>query len=91
VTRGEMVEAELGRLIEKRHDKRVLEEGERPAFEAWQESERRYFARIEEGRHRERLAYHEGQAARLSNTLGGLVAHHEAEAEKYRDQRKGAA
>jgi hypothetical protein len=78
-----MVEAELGRLIEKRHDRRLLEEGKRPAFEASQESERRYFARIEEERRRERLAYHEGQTARLSNTLGGLVAHHEAEAEKH--------
>jgi hypothetical protein len=38
------------------------------------------------------VAYHEGQAAvRLGNTLGTLVAFHQAEAEKYRDRPKGDA
>jgi hypothetical protein len=35
--------------------------------------------------------YHEGQARRLSNTLGYLVAYHEAEAEKYRENAHGEA
>jgi len=38
---GEKVEAELDAFISKRHDRRVAEEGERPALGAWQESERR--------------------------------------------------
>jgi hypothetical protein len=41
--RTEMVEAELTRLIEKRHDERVKTEGERAEEELWAESERRYF------------------------------------------------
>jgi len=35
VEQGERVEAELGRLIEKRHESRVADEGERPAEEMW--------------------------------------------------------
>jgi hypothetical protein len=83
VIRGEKVESELDGLISKRDRQRRQTEGERRIEEAWQESERRYFARIEEERRRERLAYHEDQAARLSNVLGSLVAYHEAEAMKY--------
>jgi hypothetical protein len=48
VTRGEMVEGDLNRLIEKRHNQRVQSEGERVAEELWGESERRYFARQRE-------------------------------------------
>ncbi len=33
--------------------------------------------------------HHEGQAARLSGALGALVAHHRAEAEKYRALTEG--
>jgi len=42
IARGEIVEADLDRLITKRHDRRVADEGERPAEEMWRESERRY-------------------------------------------------
>jgi len=48
VTRGKLVEAELNQFIEKRHDQRVSDEGERPAEEAWAESEGRYIARRRE-------------------------------------------
>jgi hypothetical protein len=51
VTRREMVEAELDRLIAKRHDRRMAGKGARPALEAWMESERRHDTRRrEEGR-----------------------------------------
>ena len=40
VTRSELVEAELNQFMEKRHDQHVSDEGERPAEEAWAESER---------------------------------------------------
>jgi hypothetical protein len=48
VEQGERVEGELDRLIEKRHDHRVAEEGERAAEDLWQESVRRYHARQEQ-------------------------------------------
>jgi hypothetical protein len=91
VTRGEIVEAELDRLITKRHDRRVAEEGERPALEAWRESERRY----EANRRRENRAawygWHLDQAERHRRTLKGLIAHHEARAERlcYEDRGEG--
>jgi hypothetical protein len=44
IARGEQVENELTAMIERRHDQRVVEEGERPVEEAWQESERRHEA-----------------------------------------------
>ncbi len=86
IAKGEKVEADLTHLIERRHERRVKDEGHRPSEELWAASERAYFARRDEGRCLERLTYHEGQAARLSGALGALVAHHEAEAEKHRDQ-----
>jgi hypothetical protein len=90
---GEAVESELRRLIEKRHDLRVAEEGERPEHEAWLASERRYDARRRAENGAAWLAFHEGQAARHRGVLEGLVAYHEAEAEKYRnhDTKENAA
>jgi hypothetical protein len=45
VRKGEAVEHELDAIIRRRHDARVIQEGERPAHEAWVESERREDAR----------------------------------------------
>ena len=87
VARGEAVEAELDRLVERRHDRRVAEEGERPAQEAWMESERRYDARRLTENRAAWLAFHEGQAARHKGVLEALVAYHEAEAAKHRNHR----
>ena len=91
VTRGEIVEAELDRLITKRHDRRGLEEVERPALEAWQESEIRYEARRSEEMRAAWCEHHQGQAARLRATLEALIADHEEQAERYRDQPEGSA
>jgi hypothetical protein len=88
IATGEKVEAEIDAFASRRHEQRVKNEGERLAEEVWMESERAYFARRDEDRRLERLAYHEGQAQRLSGVLGSLVAHHQAEAEKYRQLTK---
>ncbi len=84
ISKGETAESHLDALIARRHDQRVQSEGERAREELWQQSVRAYNARSCEEERLERLHYHEGQARRLSNTLGSLVAYHEAEAEKYR-------
>ena len=86
IAAGEGGERELDRFISSRHEKRVKGEGHRPSEELWAASERAYFARRDEERCLERLTYHEGQAARLGGVLGVLVAHHRAEAEKYRNR-----
>jgi Ni/Co efflux regulator RcnB len=85
VTRREMgLGAELDRLIAKRHDRRVAEEGARPAPEAWMESERHHDARRREESRREWREYHLAAAARHTTLLVSLIAqHHEREAEKY--------
>ena len=74
------VDAELDRLITRRHDARVSSEGERQAEEMWQESVKRY---EEERRQVARLEWHQfhcGQAERHRATLQALIEHHESEA-----------
>lgn len=86
VMRGEIVEAELDRLIEKRASRKP-DPGEQE--ELWKESVRTYTAQ----RHEEMRAWcshHQGQAERLRATLEALIASHEEQAERYRDQPKGA-
>jgi hypothetical protein len=85
IAKGEMAEASIDAFIAKRDTERRQSEGERAREQLWVESVRRYNARCGEEERLERLHYHEGQARRLSNTLGSLVAYHEAEAEKYRN------
>ena len=82
VTRREMVEAELDRLIAKRHDRRVAGKGARPALEAWMESERRHDARRREESRREWREYHLAAAARHTTLSVSLIEHHEREAER---------
>jgi hypothetical protein len=78
ISRSEQVETDLDRLIEKRHDQRVLSEGERAAEELWAESVRRYNAR-QDADHR--LAWFEYEM-RLYRIHSGLAAEHLARAEK---------
>ena len=42
IARGEAVEHELDAFISRQHDRRVVDEGERPAEASWMESERRH-------------------------------------------------
>jgi hypothetical protein len=80
--RGEKVELELDAFVAKRDAERRRIEGVRTAEAIWAQSEREYFARLDEERRLARLTYHRGQVSRLSNTLGDLVAYHRGEAEK---------
>jgi len=87
VARGEAVEAELNSLIEKRCT-RETDPDERE--ELWKASVRTYTARGREEMRAAWCEHHQGQAARLRTTLEALIARHEEQAERYRDQPKGA-
>ena len=78
IARSEAVEADLDRLIVRRSRQKDAEE----ASEAWQESVRRYNARLQEERRAAWCEHHQGQAARLRAVLEALIARHEAEAER---------
>jgi hypothetical protein len=84
------VDAELDRLISKRasQDRRPdpdeREELWKAGVRAYEEK-RRQMARLEWHLH------HTAQAERLRRTLEALASHHEEQAERYRDQPKGAA
>jgi GH15 family glucan-1,4-alpha-glucosidase len=92
VSRGESVEHDLNRLIEKRHDQRTSADGHRPSEELWQESVERYNAERDRQLRTEWTEYHRGQAARHRAVLKALIATHEARAAKLMDvQPKGAA
>ena len=77
-----MVEKELDGLIRRRHDHRVVEEGERRTEEAWAESERRHAARRREENRAAWCKYHQDQAARHRATLEALASYHECKAAK---------
>jgi hypothetical protein len=80
--RAEAVEAELDRFIGTRHDRRVAEEGERLAEEAWMESERRYNEKRQRKNRAAWYGWHLDQAESHRRTLETLIEHHEARAEK---------
>ena len=82
VAKTSAVEAELDNFISRRHEKRIQEEGERPAEEVWAESERRYAARRREENRAAWRKYHQDQAARHRATLEALATYHEGEAAK---------
>jgi hypothetical protein len=92
ISRGESVEHELNRLIERRHDHCTAEERHRLSEELWQESVERYNAERDRQLRTEWTEYHQGQAERHRAVLKGLIAHHEQQAAKLMDiQPKGAA
>jgi hypothetical protein len=88
---GEAVERELDAFISKRHERGVQDEGEHLALEMWRESERRHAERRREEMRAAWCEHHQGQAARLRTVLEELIAGHEQQAERYRNQPKGAA
>ena len=79
VAHGEMVEAELNRLIEKRSSRKTYPD-ERD--ELWKASVAAYNARRREEMRAAWASYHEAQAERHRRTLKDLVAHHEIQAAK---------
>jgi hypothetical protein len=91
IGRGEWVEHELNRLIERRHDQRTAEKRHEPSEELWQERIERYNAERDRQLRTEWAEYHQGQAERHRAVLKGLIAHHEEQAAKLMDiQPKGA-
>jgi hypothetical protein len=82
IAHSELVEQQLTTLIERRHERRVVEEGERAEAEAWAESVRRYNDRLQEENRAAWAAFHEGQAERHRRTLEDLIEHHTMQAEK---------
>ena len=90
VARADTVDAELDRLISKRasQDRRPDPDEQE---ELWKASVRAYTARRREEMRAAWCEHHQGQAARLRTTLGALIARHEEQAEKYRDQPEGTA
>jgi hypothetical protein len=80
VSRGESVEHEFNRLIEKRHDQRTTEESHRPSEELWKASVERYNCERERQLRVAWREYHQGQAARHRGVLEALIADHEEKA-----------
>jgi hypothetical protein len=76
------VDADIDLFIERRHAKRVKEEGERAQEEAWKESERRHAEKQRQQARLEWHAHHAGQAERLRRTLEALIDYHEQRAEE---------
>jgi hypothetical protein len=89
VARGEMVEKQLDAMIQHRSRKGDLDPDERE--ELWKQSVRAYTARRREEMRAAWCEHHQGQAARLRTVLEALIASHEEQAERYRDQPEGAA
>jgi hypothetical protein len=82
IGRGEMVEAELDRLIERRSQKGDADPDEQE--EIWKESVRAYTARRRDEMRAAWCEYHQGQAERHRAVLEALIASHEEQAERYR-------
>jgi len=73
------VVSDLDRLIERRSRQNGQE---RPEEDMYAASVRRYHSRRRKEMAAQWYAYHADQAERLRRNLEGLIAHHEAEAEK---------
>jgi hypothetical protein len=89
IARGEMVEKELNAMIERRSRKGEVDSDELEPF--YMESVRRYNAHRREEMRAAWCEHHQGQAARLRAVLAALIARHEEQAERYRDQPEGSA
>jgi hypothetical protein len=74
-------------MIQRRARKGDVDPDERE--ELWKASLRRYNARRDEQMRAAWCEHHQDQAARLRATLEELIASHEAEAARYRDQQRG--
>ena len=88
IARGEMVEGELDRLIERRSRQKDLDQ----ESELWRESAKRYDKKRRQVARLEWHLHHTAQAERLRRTLEALASHHEEQAARLMDVRpKGAA
>jgi ABC-type phosphonate transport system ATPase subunit len=83
ISRGEMVEGELDRLIERRSRQKDPDE----ESELWKESLRVYEAKRRQAARLEWHLHHTAQAERLRRTLEALANHHEEQAARLMDVR----
>lgn len=74
-------EAELDRLITRRHDERVKDEGHRPSEELYEESTRRYNLKRELEMRRLWADFHREQAERVETNARLIAARHRAQVE----------
>jgi hypothetical protein len=79
IARGEMVEGELDRLIERRSRQKDLDQ----ESELWRESAKHYDKKRRQVARFEWHAFHCGQAERHRATLRALIEHHEEQAAKF--------
>jgi hypothetical protein len=85
-TRGAgAAESSIETFITRRDARRRETEGERQAEELWRASERRHAERRREENRAAWANYHAAQAARHRAVLEDLIGHHEARAERYRE------
>ena len=92
ISRGEAVEHEIDAFISKRHERRVIEEGGRPAQEAWMESERAHNRRRREENTAAWCEYLMDSAARTERVAAEIAAEKRARAQKLMEnQPKGAS
>ena len=78
IARGEMVEGELDRLIERRSRQKDLDQ----ESELWRESAKRYEKKRRQMARAEWHLHHTSQAERLRRTLEALASLHEKQAAK---------
>jgi hypothetical protein len=83
----EMVQKQLDAMIQRRARRGEIDPDERE--EAWKASVRAYTARRREEMRAAWCEHHQGQAARLRAALEELIAGHEEQADRYRDQPEG--
>jgi len=83
VARGEQVEADLDRLITKRHDLRMASEEQTHIEDGWAESVRTYNARRQRELCWEWLRYHVARQRAHRKTFALLDAMHEAAIQRY--------
>jgi hypothetical protein len=81
---SEKQEADITKLIERRHNQRVEDEGERKLEEEWQITERRHAAERQKQLALEWLEYHQQRLEGHKVTAAVLQKHHEVEIERYR-------
>jgi hypothetical protein len=83
---SERGESQIDTFIERRHDQRVRDEGERAEHELWHESERLYFERESRRQRWELVRFCEQQAERVEENARVIAARRRAEAQKLIDE-----
>jgi hypothetical protein len=88
----EAAERDIDRFIERRHERRILDEGERRDLEAWELSARVHAAAVRRERAEAWRLYHLEQAERAERNAAEIASEHRRRAEKLLEanEQKGA-